>query len=211
MAHWRFPHEASIRDFLIALGSAEDPHSAVSASAVAAGMGVSLLLMVATQPKTRSDSVDDRMALVSTATALGGVREELVETIETETAVKLFAARNMPQASQAQRVEREAAIQLALRAAADVPLEVMRLCALGLKHAGTVAGRGSRAASADVELAVALLHAGFHGARSNLETKLSSLTDAPYTRSVVDEIARLSDDATTAARAAGSLLHVPPA
>jgi len=59
----------------------------------------------------------------------------------------IFTARRMPQASEAQRSERLAAIQLALRA------------------------------SADVQLGMALLHAGFDGARSNLEGKLSSFTD----------------------------------
>ena len=110
------------------------------------------------------------------------MQEQLIETIETETAVKLFAARNMPQASETQRSKREAAIQFALRAAADVPLEVIRLCALGLQHARTVAASSCRAAGADVELAIALLRLGVTGARSNLEARLSSLTDLEYTK-----------------------------
>ena len=85
--------------------------------------------MVAALPQTRSDSVADRTKLIEAAAALTDVQQQLIETIETETAVKLFTARNMPQASDAQRSERQAAIQLALRASADVPLEVMRLCA----------------------------------------------------------------------------------
>jgi hypothetical protein len=87
--------------------------------------------------------------------------------------VRIFAARNMPQASAAQRVERQAALQIALRAAADVPLEVMRLCARGLKHAETVAAHSSRAALSDAQLGVALLHAAFNGARSSLEGKIT--------------------------------------
>jgi formiminotetrahydrofolate cyclodeaminase len=207
----RLPSETSILDFLTAVASAEDPHGVVSAAAVAGGIGSSLLLRVAALPKTRSDSLEDQTMLVEASTALSDVQEQLIETIETETAVKIFAARNLPQASDSQRTERHAAIQFALRAAADVPLEVMRLCAQGLRHAETVAGRTSRAAAPDVQLAVALLHAAFSGARSNLESKLSSLTDAVYITSVVDEIARLSDEATAAARAAESLVQVPPA
>ena len=83
---------------------------------------------------------------------LGACKEELLETVETDTAVKLFAARNMPQSGEAERARREDAIQLALRAAADVPLEVMRLSAQGLQHAVTLAGRSPRAASVDLEL-----------------------------------------------------------
>ena len=203
--------ESSIRGFLAAVASPEEAHGAVSTSAVAGGLGCSLLLMVTTLPKTKSDSIDDRTVLLAAAAALGDVQEQLLETIETETAVKVFAARNMPRASATQRSEQQTAIQFALRASADVPLEVMRLCARGLKHAQTVAGHGARAASADVELGVTLLHAAFNGARSNLEAKLSSLTDAVYLGSVVEEMARLHEEAAAAVCAIGSSLQAPPA
>jgi len=203
--------ETSIGDFLTAVASAEETHGAVSTAAVAGGLGCSLLLMVATLPKTKSDSIEDRARLIEAVAALSHLQEQLMETIETETAVKIFAARNMPQGSHTQRSERQTAIQFALRAAADVPLEVMRLCARGLKHAGTVAAHGARAASADSELGIALLNAAFNGARSNLEGKLSSLTNAVYITSVVEEMAQLSEDAMSAASAAGASLQVPPA
>jgi methenyltetrahydrofolate cyclohydrolase len=173
-------------------------------------MGTSLLLMVAALPTTRSDSIDERTALMHAGTALGELQEQLIETIETETAVKLFAARNMPQASRAQQSKREGAIQIALRAAADVPLEIIRLCALGLMHAETVAASSRRAAGGEVELAVALLRVGLTGARSNLEARLSTLTDVVYTKAVVEEIAHLSEKAMTAARAAELSVQAPP-
>ena len=205
------PGDISLRDFIEAVGSAEAPHGAVSTAAVAGGLGSSLLLMVAALPQTRSDSVADRAKLVKAATALASVQQQLLETIETETAVKLFTARSMPQASAAQRSERLEAIQLALHASADVPLEVMRLCAQGLELAATVAAHGARAASTDAQLAVALLQAGFEGARSNLEAKLSSFTDAAYVTSVADEIVRLAGNTTASTRAAESLLRPLPA
>jgi formiminotetrahydrofolate cyclodeaminase len=201
----------SIRDFLRAVAAAEQPHGAVSVAAVTGGLGTSLLLMAAALPQTRSDSVDDRMRLLEAAGALSDVQEQLLETVETETAVKIFAARNMPQADASQRSARQAAIQIALRAAADVPVEVMRLCARGLEHAQTVAAHSSRAASADVELAIELLRSAFSGARSNLEGKMSSLTDAKHIASLADEIARLSQEEADAARAAAAFLRVPPA
>jgi formiminotetrahydrofolate cyclodeaminase len=203
--------DASLREFLTALSSAESAHGAVSAAAVAGGLGTSLLLMVAALPKTRSDSATDRTALISASTELNSAQEQLLETIETETVVKIYAARNMPQASTTQRTEREAAIQFALRAAADVPLEVIRLCALGLQQARIVAEHCARAAGAEVELGVTLLRAGFSGARSNLEARLSSLTDVVYTTAIVEEIARLSEETTSAASAAEAAVRVPPA
>jgi formiminotetrahydrofolate cyclodeaminase len=183
----------------------------VSTSAVAGALGSSLLLLVAALPQTRSDSVADRTKLLEVATALTSLRQQLIETVETETAVKLFAARNMPQASVAQRSERQAAIQLALRASADVPLEVMRLCAHGLELAATTAAHGARAAWADIQLGLALLQSGFDGARANLEGKLTSLSDAAHVTAIVEEIGRLSGEMTASTQAAGALLKVPPA
>lgn len=211
MAESRFPNEGSIPEFLAALAAPEGTHGVVSAAAVAGAMGASLLQMVATLPQTRPEGENDRTALASAAAALARIQEELLETVETATAVKLFAARNLPQSGEAERVRREEAIQLALRAAADVPLEVMRLCVHGLQHAGSLAGRSPRAASADVELAVALLETAFNGARSSLEAKLPSLTDAVHVTSIAAQVAHLSRDATEAAHVAKSLAKLPPA
>ncbi len=112
--------------------------------------------MVASLPIARSDCAADRAALVEASEALTRVQQELLETMETETVVRIQAARNLPQGSATHRTERDAAIQLALRVAADVPLEVLRLCGLGLTHAALVAEHGSRAAANEVRLAVTL-------------------------------------------------------
>jgi formiminotransferase-cyclodeaminase len=84
--------DAPIREFLTGLASANSAQGVVSAAAVAGAMGTSLLLRVAALPTTRSDSLDDRTALLSAATALGDVQAQLIETIETETAVSRPAA-----------------------------------------------------------------------------------------------------------------------
>ena len=203
--------DISLRHFIVAVGSADEAHGAVSSAAVAGGLGSSLLLMVAALPQTRSDSVTDRTTLIESATALAELQQQLIETIETESAVRLFTARSMPQADDAQRSERQAAIQLALRASADVPLEVMRLCSRGLQVAATVAAHSARAASAEVQLGVALLQAGFSGAHANLEGKLSSFTDAAYVASIVDEVGHLTEETAAAGCAAASSLKVLPA
>jgi formiminotetrahydrofolate cyclodeaminase len=203
--------DSPLREFMTALASADAAEGAVAAAAVAGAVGASLLLKVTTLPTTRSDGGEERVALVGAAAVLDDLQEQLIETVELDTRMKLFAARNMPQASETERARRLAAIQLALRAEADVPLEVIRLCALGLQQAQIVAANSCRAAGSDVELAVALLRNGLIGARSNLEGRLSSLTDVVYTKAVVEQIARLSEEGTAAANAAESLAQPPPA
>ena len=211
MATVGFLGETSLGSFLAALASADNPHGTVSTAAFASAMGTSLLVKAAALPKTRSDSSEDRQVLLQSSIALRDVQHQLIETIETETAIRVFAARRMPTDSDRQRKERAAALQVALRAAAEVPLEVMRLCVAALSQAERVAAHASQAASPTIQSAVALLRVGFDGARTNLESKLSSLTDASYTTSVIDEIPRLSEEAATKARTAEELMRLPAA
>ena len=206
MADLRFADESTIPELLAALASPDDAHGVIAAAAVAAAMGASLLQMVAALPP----GDDERGALVKTGAALGALQQDLLETIETETAVKLFAACRLPHAIKSERAERERAIQVALRASTEVPLEVMRLCVSGLQHAETVAGRSRRTTSPDFVLAVALLEAAFNAARSSLEAKLPILTDAAHAASLADRVARFSEQAAAAADAAKSSATVPP-
>jgi formiminotetrahydrofolate cyclodeaminase len=80
-----------------------------------------------------------------------------------------------------------------------------------LTQAEDVAARSCQAAARNVQLAVAFLRDGFDGARVNLESKLTSLTDVMYTESVIDEISRLGEEATRRAGAAEALVQLPPA
>ena len=54
------------------------------------------------------------------------------------------------------------------------------------------------------------VEAAFNAARSNLEAKLPILTDAAHVTSIGEQVARLSDDAASAADVARSLVKVSP-
>jgi HSP20 family protein len=90
MAEHRESIDASLRELLSALIAADAPHAAVSATAVAGGLGTSLLLIVAGLPIARSDSAADRVALIEASDSLHRVQEQLLETVETETVVRLL-------------------------------------------------------------------------------------------------------------------------
>jgi len=205
----QFPREGSIPEFLAALASPEDAHGGLAAAAIAGAMGASLLHRGSALPQSLADD-DNLAAHVSVSGALARIQEELLETVETQTAVRLFAARNLPQANEAERETRARAVQIALRAAADVPLEVMRLCEDALRHAESVADRRRRRAAPEVELGVALLEAAFNAARSNLEAKLPILTDTSHVASIGEELARLSQSASAATDRVKALVRIPP-
>lgn len=200
-----------IGKFLAELAAPESIGAPLMATAVAGAMGTSLLLHVAGLPTTRSGSVDERHALAVAAAMLKDVRSQLVDITETRVPVKPSELRPMAKGKRPQRLMRDGAIELTLRAAADVPLEVIRLCASALKYGQTVAACSCRAARSDVEFAIALLRIGMDGARSHLEAKLNSLTDLTYTKAVVQEVAHLNDEGSAAARAAELSVQPPPA
>ena len=187
--------DQSVRDLLAAFSSSAPTPGGGSASALASAIGASLLLMVAGLPKTRNGSEDDRSALASAAAALAGLRQQLTDAIDADTAAydQVVAAYKLPKASADEQHARKAAIQRALRAATDVPLGVMRLSASALDQAKTIAAHGHRAAASDVGVAVALLRAGLQGAGLNIEINVGSVTDAAYADAVRAETGRLSE------------------
>jgi len=198
-----------LRDLLAAFASSDPTPGGGSASAVASAIGASLLTMVASLPKTRSSSDEDRSALAAARQALTGITHQLTEAIDNDSLAYdgVVAAYKLPKASEPEQAARKAAIQRALRSATDVPLGVVRLSVLALREAAAVAAHGHRAAASDVGVAVALLSAGARGARLNVDINLGSLNDGSYAEAVKVESAGLASEAAELAAAAEASLR----
>jgi formiminotetrahydrofolate cyclodeaminase len=186
--------EQSVRDLIAAFSSSDPTPGGGSASALAASIGAALLIMVTGLPKTRDGSDQDRAALASAAAALVGMRDRLVGAVDADAAAydRVVAAYRLPKTSPEQVQARKDAIQIALRAATDVPLGVMRLSAAALEQAARVAAHGHRAAASDAGAAAALLRAGATGARLNVEINLDGVGDAAYGAAVRAEVRDLA-------------------
>ena len=197
------------RDLLTAFSSSDPTPGGGSAAALASAVGASLLMMVTQLPKTRSGSDEDRAALAEAGDALTGVRAQLTAAIDADTAAydQVVAAYKLPKASADEQAARKAAIQLALRAATEVPLGVARLSAAALAAASAIAAHGHRAAASDVGVAVALLRAGARGARLNVEINIGGLSDADYGKQAAADIGELSEAAARSADEAEALLR----
>jgi methenyltetrahydrofolate cyclohydrolase len=183
-----------LREVIAAFASSEPTPGGGSASALASSLGTSLLVMVASLPRTRNQSEDDRTALAFSAGALTGVQHQLTEAIDADSAAygHVVAAYRQPKANDAEKGARQAAIERALRLATDVPLGVMRLSVDALKQAQAVGAHGHRAASSDVGVALALLQAGLEGARLNVRVNLGGISDRAYAEAVTAESERLA-------------------
>jgi len=180
-----------------------------SAAAVASGLGVSLLRMAATLPRTRRESGEDFAAVAGVAAMLAALQSELIQDANEDAAAyaRVAAAYRLPKASGTEQTARASAIEESLRAATDVPLGIMRRSAGALTHASTVAGRGRRAVASDVAVGIALLRAGTEGASRIVRANLAAMSDRRYVDAVEREAASLLEQATTAATEADVLLH----
>jgi formiminotetrahydrofolate cyclodeaminase len=201
--------DKSARDLLNAFASSAPTPGGGSAAALASAVGASLLQMVASLPKTRSNTDDDRAALAAAAAALTGLRAQLTDAIDADSGAydQVVAAYKLAKSSAAEQSARKSAIQRALRAATDVPLGVARLSVEALKEAQAVAGHGYRGAASDVGVAIALLVAGQRGALLNVRINLGGIDDAAYVSAVGFEIERLAVAASAAADASETLLR----
>ena len=117
-----------------------------------------------------------------------------------------MAAIRLAKGSDAEKAERQAAIDAATRRATEVPLDTMRACQQALRGAVVVAANGGRKATSDVGVGIELLLAGLRGAGMNIEINLKGLADAGYVERIRNEAGQLELDAAADADGARTLL-----
>lgn len=195
--------DTPLRDLLAAFSSSDPTPGGGSAAALASAVGASLLMMVASLPKTKSNTPEDRAALERAGSELSALRRQLSDGVDADTAAydAVVAAYRMPKATSDEQQSRKAAVQRAMASATDVPLNVMRLSSRAMQQASVVASHGHRAAASDVGVAVALLQAGATGACLNVDINLQSINDVAYANAVRKELAALTSELSWAREA----------
>jgi formiminotetrahydrofolate cyclodeaminase len=187
--------DKSVRDLLAAFSSSDPTPGGGSAAALGAAVGASLLMMVASLPKTHSGTDADRDALHHATAALTPLREKLTEAIDADAKAfeRVVAAHKLPKQTAAEQQARKAAIQAALKAATDVPLSVMRFSSQALAQGVAVATHGNRNAASDVGTGATLLRTGAGGAFLNVETNLGGIDDDHYKDATNTELKNLAE------------------
>ena len=197
----------ALADLIDAFSSTDAVPGGGSAAALAGAMGVSLLLMVAGLPKTKTGAPEETADLAEASSRLHPLRDALLDLVDRDSVAyrQVLTAFRLPKTSDADKTARTAAIDRATRAAIDAPLDVMRLSQQALRGAVIVASNGSRKTTSDVGVAVELLSSALRGARLNVDINLAGLNDEPYTARIREEVDELvvdgAEDAERARRA----------
>lgn len=172
----------TLMGFTDALASGEAAPGGGSAAALAGALGAALAAMVARLTLGREQYAAYEAEMTGIAARADMRRAELLRLVDEDTAayVTVMEAYRLPKADAGQKAERTAAIQAALRHAADIPLATAHACVEVLELAVTVCRHGNRNASSDGVVAALLAHAALEGAARNVRINLTSIKDADY-------------------------------
>lgn len=172
--------DKTARDLVAAFAAPTPTPGGGSAAAYAGAMGGALLLMVASLPKTRTNTGEEREALDGAAATLGPLVTTLLNAVDADTAAYnlVVAAFKLPRQTDEEKAARSAAIQAGTRRATEVPLDVMQAATRALQAAAVVARAGNPSAQSDVRVAIELLATAVRGAGYNVDINLSGLKDA---------------------------------
>jgi formiminotetrahydrofolate cyclodeaminase len=180
-----------------------------AAAAIAGALGAAVSAMVASLPRTRHNTPDERTRLDLAARDLAAHRVALARLADDDTAAveALMAAARRPHGTAAEADARRQAIADATREATRVPLETSRLCAEALERTRDVAAAGARVAVSDIFVAIGLLKAAADGAASNVRANIDGLADETFVRETTRQLTRTLDAVARAAHASMATLQ----
>jgi glutamate formiminotransferase/formiminotetrahydrofolate cyclodeaminase len=195
--------EESMRGFVASVAGSAPVPGGGSVSALAGLLAAALAQMVAglTVGRKKYAAVEaDMEVLAVDAAALADRLGELVK--EDSAAYGLVSsAYQLPKDGEG-AAAREAAIQEALRKAAEVPLETARACCEVAQLAATCAAKGNTNTVTDAGVAALLAQAGCRGAAYNVRVNVAAMTDRSVGSALVEEANALVSQADAAVRVA---------
>jgi len=185
--------DTTLGTFLDLLASAQPVPGGGSASAVAASLAASLVVMVARlsmdRPKYAAYAATHERAV-----ALGEAARHRCLALAGEDAAAyatMAAALRLPRETEEQRLAREEELHAAARLAANVPLELVRECRQLVEQIESLAGRSNLNASSDLDVAALLAQAAARGAGANVIVNLPMVDDSRYSGTTLSELEML--------------------
>lgn len=183
--------EKSCIDFVDVLASKEPVPGGGGASALAGAVGMALGNMVGSLTvgkKKYEDVREDILALMERANRLQAQLLALADK-DAEAFAPLAKAYGMASSTEEEKQKKAEVMETALKAASDVPLEIMRCCGEAVEICRDFAEKGSRLAISDAAAGAALCGAALNAASLNVYINTKSMKD----RETAAELNRQAD------------------
>jgi len=164
------------RDLLDRIASSDPTPGGGSAAALGGAVAAALVAMVGSMPKTRTGADDERRKLDGARAIAQAEGEHLRGLVDEDAAAydAVIAARRLPKDTEEQKAARKAAMDAALRHAADVPMRTARACLAVLQQAVVAAEIGNPNARSDAVAAAALAWGALVGALENVRINVGA-------------------------------------
>jgi formiminotetrahydrofolate cyclodeaminase len=190
------PADQPLGSYLDDLASNKPAPGGGSAAALAGAMGAALASMVAhfTVGREKFAEVEEevRAALGETER----LRADLTRLMDEDERAysQVTAAYRLPRDTDEEKALRTRAIQSALMAAAEVPLEVAECCRAVLRQCVTMAEKGNPMLVSDAGVAARLAEAALQSAWLNVEINLRSIQDAGFAAAKRTTLEQLTEE-----------------
>ena len=191
--------DQSLQFYLDELASKSATPGGGSAAAVMGAQSAALTSMVCnlTIGKPKYAEVDaDMRELLRQSEAL---REQLTGLIKADidSFNQLMAAYGLPKTNDTEQTARTQAIQQALKAATEVPLQCAAACRTAIELSRIAAQKGSAGVISDAGAAVMSAYGGLKTAALNVYINTGSFNDQVYAQAKLDELAVIMAEAET--------------
>jgi len=187
----------SVRSFVETVGARTPAPGGGSVSALLASLGAGLGAMVGwmTYGKRKFEEKDGEMRRL--IPPLDAALRALVPMIDRDTRAfdGYMAALGMPRDGDEEKAARHDAMQDGLKAAVQVPLEVMRVADRCWDAMVEMARHGNLASRSDLEVGARSLETGIWGASRNVAINLPGIEDAAYRKAAENEASALASRA----------------
>ena len=179
----------SCEDFVEVLSTKAPVPGGGGASALVGALGTALGNMVGSLTvgkKKYADVEEDIIALKGKADVL---QKELLHLVEEDARVfePLSKAYGMPKDTEEKKAEKARVMEIVLKDACSVPMEIMRKCCESIDLIEEFAAKGSIIALSDAGVGAAFCKAALLGASLNVFINTKSMTDREYAEQLNDE------------------------
>jgi formiminotetrahydrofolate cyclodeaminase len=182
--------DKTVKDFLEELASGSPAPGGGSVAALCGSLASALCSMVCrlTVDKKMYENVSDELKTVLEKTEF--YRNVFTRLIDEDTEAFNFVmeAYRLPKASDEDKAKRKDAIEVALKKAADVPMEVLKHVSEMIEFSITVANKGNINSLSDSSVAALLLQSAGVAALYNIIINLKQIKDQEYVEAKQNEI-----------------------
>lgn len=184
----------TVEDFIGQLASDSPTPGGGSASALAGAMAAAMVEMACNLTVGREKFRDVEEQLKVVLERAHTLREQLLAAVDEDTEAYngVSAAYKLPRSTDAEKAERTAAIQAALKQATEIPLRVAQAAMETAQLAVIAIQKSNPNVASDARVARLLADAAREGAIANVEINLGSITDSDFVGRMKDELGGLN-------------------